>query len=418
MNKKTIKYKENVGIDAILLAAYFAITPMHQTLVLSNGSTVVKYLAFLVMIACAFHGYIEYRKFLVVWDLIMPVGLMLGWFALSVLWSDSRPATISTLISIGSYCALMLIAGSRQWNEREKKFFLFVLILSCTFYAVNLIRTAATVRRATLVFLMGDDEKDADQNAVALNISIGALAAFSCFLQRKKGLMRWLALGCMAVILAGVISTGSRGGLIALLAGAGYLYFKASKYNPQLRNSFFIIPVGILLFLWLLLDLNLLGNSNIVTRFQKIDASGMNGRMEIWEQYLGALLQRPVGFLSGYGLGCDTIAHAAYMMRDWYRASHNDFISALFWGGIPGLLLTGSFVRHVWQRSMRRDNLLGCACIILALVGSLDINFFKTYGWWNAMLIAYIGIGQTANTVEPSAWLSLYRYEQSFNKRI
>ena len=402
MNRTIPRHKESIGFDAILLAVYFAVVPMHQTLLLSNGSTVVKYLAFLVMIACVLQGYIEQRKFRIVWDLIMPVGLMFGWFALSVVWSDSRSATISTLISIGSYCALMLIVGSRRWNDKEKKLFLFVLIISCVFYAVNLIRSAATTRRATLVFTLEENEKDADQNTVALNVGYGALSAFSFFLQRKSGKMKWLALGCMLVILVGLISTGSRGGLFALLAGDGYLYFKASKQNPRLRNSFFIIPVVILLFLWLLLEFNLLGNNTILTRFQNVDVSSMSGRTEIWSQYLGTLFQRPVGFLCGYGVGCDTIAHAAYMLRSWYRASHNDFISVLCWGGIPGVLLTGSFVRHVWQRSMRRDNLLGCACIILALVGSMDINFFNTYGWWNAMLIANIGIGQVMDVKMPT----------------
>ena len=111
---------KSIGLDAIVLTIYLAVAPMHQTLVLSNGSTVVKYLALLTMAACMLWGYVQERRFIVIWDLIWPVLLVFGWFALTILWSDSRSAALSSLISIGSYCALILIVGSKRWNDKEK----------------------------------------------------------------------------------------------------------------------------------------------------------------------------------------------------------------------------------------------------------------------------------------------------------
>ena len=148
----------------------------------------------------------------------------------------------------------------------------------------------------------------------------------------------------------------------------------------------------VLLFYWLVFELNILQNETIISRYKDTELDSMNGRVEIWEQYLSLLLYRPMGFLCGYGVGCDTAAHAAYMGRDWLRASHNDLISILCQAGIPGVLLTCSFIHHVWHRSRQDHNYLGCACIILTVVSSMGINFFKTYGWWNAMILAYIGI--------------------------
>ena len=383
--------RRRIGIDAALLAIYFALAPMHQTLVLPNGSTVVKYLAFVVMIVCVLRGYLERRKFLVIWDLIWPVGLMLGWFALSIVWADSRSTTLQSLVSMGSYCALLLIVGSRRWNDREKALFFVALVASCVFYSMRLVGIAATSRRATLFFFMREGEFEADQNTVASNIGIGALAAFALFLHKRGGL-RWLALACVPVIMAGIICTGSRGGVIAFLAGAAYLYFTEAARNPRLRSSFFILPCGILLILWLMFEAKLIGNETIRLRFLHFGEKGFNGRLEIWREYLEMLVHRPVGFLSGYGLGCDSAAHAAYMGRTWLRAAHNDCLSLLCQVGIPGLLLTGAFVRHIWVRSRQMGNFIGCACMILALVASLSINYMKTYGWWNAMLLAYIGL--------------------------
>ena len=380
---------ESIGLDAIILAIYLAVAPMHQTLVLSNGSTVVKYLALLVMVACLVRGYIANRSFIVIWDLIWPIALMFGWFVVTLLWTDSRSASISSLISTGSYCTMMLIVGSRRWNDREKRLLSLVLAFSCILYSTELIRSAATSRRATLLY----KTEDADPNTVACNIGFGALTALNLFLCNKNGSgIKWPALACMFVILAGIISTGSRGGLISFLVGAVYLILAQAKMSAQVRNTIIIVAGLVLIFYWLIIDLNILQNETIVSRYRDAEISSIDGRIEIWEQYLDLLVHRPMGFLCGYGYGCDTVAHAAYMGRNWLRVSHNDLISILCQAGIPGVLLTCSFIRHIWRRSRQDHNYLGCACILLAIVSSMGINFFKTYGWWNAMILAYIGI--------------------------
>ena len=68
-------------------------------------------------------------------------------------------------------------------------------------------------------------------------------------------------------------------------------------------------------------------------------------------------------------------------------------LSLVCQAGIPGLLLAGVLVRKAWSRNARLRDCLGRACVFLALIGSMDINFFMTYGWWNALIFAFIGIG-------------------------
>ena len=115
--------------------------------------------------------------------------------------------------------------------------------------------------------------------------------------------------------------------------------------------------------------------------------------MEIWGQYLEMLVRRPLGFLGGYGIGCDTLEHADFLGRNWQRVTHNDVLSLVCQAGIPGLLLVIWLVRTVWRRSAFLRAPLGKACVVLALIASLDINFFTTYGWWNAMIFAFTGFG-------------------------
>ena len=250
---------ESIGLDAIVLAIYLAVAPMHQTLVLPNGSTVVKYLALLVMVACLARGYIANRSFIVIWDLIWPIAMMFGWYVFTLLWTDSRAASISSLISTGSYCAMMLVVGSRRWNDREKRLLALTLMLSCFLYSTELIRSAATTKRATLLY----ETENADPNTVACNIGFGALTALNLFFRKKGSDVKWPALACMFVILAGIISTGSRGGLISFLAGAVYLILAQAKMSVQVRNTFVIVAGLVLVFYWLIFDLNILHNETI-----------------------------------------------------------------------------------------------------------------------------------------------------------
>ena len=64
-----IRGRRTVRIDLPVLAAYFALTPVHQTLVLPNGLTVVRYIALLAMAACVLQGWRERRKFILRQDL-------------------------------------------------------------------------------------------------------------------------------------------------------------------------------------------------------------------------------------------------------------------------------------------------------------------------------------------------------------
>lgn len=393
------KQDEHIGLDAWLLAVYFAIAPMHQTLVLPNGSTVVKYIAFGVMILCVLWGYLAERRFILSWELLWPLLLMFGWFALTFLWAESRSSAISSLITIGSYCVLMLIVGSRMWNSKEKVLFMIVLIISCTFYAIQLINDATTTKRATLSYIINETENEADQNVVACNVGLGALTAFFYYLQRRKGFIKWAVLIALFIMLTGIICTGSRGGLVAISAGILYMIFKQSEIDRRLSQRYIIILTGIPILFWLIFDLNIVQNEYISTRFRNTSILSLSERFELWGQYLELLIHRPIGFLLGYGYGCASIAHASYMGQTWLRSTHNDIISILCQTGIPGLLLTYSFVHHIWKSSKKKKNVLGCACILLMIIGSLDINLFRTYGWWNAMIIAYIGVGTELNIV-------------------
>ena len=382
-----------VRFDLLVLAVYFALTPVHQTLVLANGSTVVRYLAAAAMIACVAQGGLEKRRFVLRWDLIWPVLFMAGWFALTILWARSRATAVQKYSRNLSFFALMLIVGSRTWTGREKRFVIRSVALACAFYSVQLILSAAVTRRATISIALNEDEFSADQNVLALNIGTGVLFALHCLMTEKHRTIRLLAFPGFLVMLAGILSTGSRGGLIAAAAASGWLVYRCSRNSVRVRR---IIPWavgGVLLLAGGILGMNVWNNETIVSRYSDWTLATASSRLEIWGQYLELLIRRPMGFLAGYGIGCDTLEHADFLGRNWLRVTHNDLLSVICQAGVPGLALVLLFIRNVWRRNAFLRDTLGRACVLLVLIGSMDINFFMTYGWWNAMIFAFIGIG-------------------------
>ena len=384
--------------DVLVLAVYFALAPVHQTLVLPDGSTVIRYIAAAAMLACLLQGWRERKEYVVRWDLIWPVLLLAGWLALTILWARSASAAVSRYTRNLSFFALMLIVGSRTWTEREKRFVIRAAVLACVFYSVQLVLSAAETRRATISLTLGGEEYAADQNVLACNIGLGALFAFHGFLTEKRRALRVLLLAGFLVITAGIIATGSRGGLVATAAAAGWLALGQVRTSARARRVIPWAAGGVLLLAWLILGRNIWNNETLLTRFSDWTLSEGSGRLEIWGQYLELLVRRPLGLLAGYGIGCDTLEHADFLGRSWLRVTHNDVLSVVCQAGLPGLALAVVFVRNVWRRNTFLRDPLGKACMILALAGSMDINFFMTYGWWNAMIFAFIGIGTAGRT--------------------
>lgn len=383
-----------IGLDAILLAIYFAITPIHQTLLLPTGGTVNKYLAFVVMIAIVLVSLIATKNFVIDNRLFNSLIMIVLWFAFGLLYSASRSATMSGLISIVSYLALMIIVSSKEWTNYEKNLFKLALIAACVFYSVTLIESVATVKRAT--FILGDEDTgiEADPNILAINIGIGFMFALSYFLDFKKVLFKVIMLAAAILILTGVVCTGSRGALIAIIAAT--LYYLFSYGHKSRRSKIWIIFLTIVIFVAIivLLSTNVLDNEELTSRYST-DYRGdfFSGRLQIWGKYFDLLIHRVSGFIIGYGYNAGSAAYTSYFGNNYPPATHNDVIQLICCGGIVALLLFYKLIKLVWNKATINRDVLGKALMILVLVGGLSVDSFQRYGWWNAMIFAYIGIG-------------------------
>ena len=193
------------------------------------------------------------------------------------------------------------------------------------------------------------------------------------------------------IIIAGIVATGSRGGLFAATAGIMYYSLSYKKHDRRARQRIVLFFIILVLAVVFLLYTNYFGNSNIVSRLTGSNLTDASNRTEIWGKYLTLLINRPWGWLIGYGYDQGAVEYRNF--GGYISATHSDLLYILVGTGLIGVILTYHLVRDVWRKSAKMEDHLGRACIILMLVAGLSVNIFDRYGWWNAMIFAYIGIG-------------------------
>jgi O-antigen ligase len=328
----------------------------------------------------------------------------------SVVWSTSRPHTVAALISLFSYIALFLVCCSRIWNEREKKFVKNMLIILSVYYAMTLIgeQISSTIRRATISF--GMMESSSDENMLAANIGIGLLFALEQAITSKKNLARYVFLMAVFTIFLGILSTGSRGPLIAVLI-AVLMYIRSCNKSRIIKRGMLgaMLICGALLIFYSFGSNSFISDS-IISRYTSAkELVGGAGRISIWSRFSEIYLNWPMYFFIGFGFGQTSSLYSAYYSTNWVPATHNDIFFIIGSVGIIGLFLVFYIIRYVWKQAKKNKNDIGKACIILVLVTGLTLNMFISYGWWNAMIFAYIGIGNNViSSEEKSECLGKY----------
>ena len=381
----------NIGLDAYLLALYFVITPIHQALLTTHGGTVNKYLAFVVILAILVLQYNKKTNSFS-WNkrMISLLSLLSFWYVCSLLWSYSRIHSILGIYSAISYFFFTITVCSRKWNNDEKELFMTTYIIACVYYSIMLFQMSSIAKRATFVL---DDGRHSDQNLLSANIALGCLFALYCLTTQSSKIMKYVFGIFIFTIVMGIISTGSRGGLIALFVGAIYVHMHQQKKKILLLTS---ALVAIILMTYIK-DYIFNNNTYLISRFNTESLFNATSRTSIWAEYIKMLIYRPWGIFIGYGYGSTAMAYSDFYGTNWPPATHNDYIAVICRSGIIGLIGLFHFCKYIWNRCISLNDKLGCSCMITMLVASMSVNMLGTYGWWNAMIFAYIGVGTIYN---------------------
>jgi O-antigen ligase len=177
---------------------------------------------------------------------------------------------------------------------------------------------------------------------------------------RSKGLKKLVAFGICVLLVFGVIQTGSRGGVLAMLAGV--LIFVLGQRGPRLFLVTLAVSIG-----------GVVGWQTSSEEFRERMATftaldedyniqSEMGRVEIWKRSVGYFAQNP---LTGVGPGNFPVAEGRWLTSDNRRGkasvTHNGYLQAFSeLGVIGGCIFLGLFFAlaaralKMWRVNVKR----------------------------------------------------------------
>ncbi len=239
-----------------------------------------------------------------------------------------------------------------------------------------------------------------DANDVVL-VLMPALACALLLLQVSRGTGKIVAVMALIGVGATVARSGSRGGLIGLVAvGAALLFFgRGVSFGKRLVT---VVVVGIALGVWAPQGY-WRQMQTILSPTQDYNYTSKDGRKQIAKRGIGYMMSHPI-----FGLGIGNFEKAECTISEKARATpagygfrctppHNSFVQAGAELGVPGLILWSSIpilgifallrlgrrLPYRWRRGTREQRFLRLACpyFAVALVGFTATCFFLNFAW-------------------------------------
>ena len=281
---------------------------------------------------------------------------------------------------------LVFLLGLRTAQEAlwMNKVILVTIAFTALLYLVDLygiLDLGIIIRRddGRLTAPLGDSNQIS--GLMALFVPMLVALAFSA-----RGMARYSWVAATGVCIVVMLSTGSRGGVVALACAAAIgavLWRGRISASQAIKVAAVVCAVGLAAFLVLPMEYK----NMLVGRFIEASTTGnfaenTSGRLDIWTQGLTQMLQQPETLLFGFGWN-------TYPMMNRF-VSHNEYLDYYFTLGVPGLLLR-LFIFFYVIRQVRsaiavaddesRPVLMG---FMVGFIGVLVAIFFVNfYGPWN-----------------------------------
>lgn len=214
-------------------------------------------------------------------------------------------------------------------------------------------------------------------NEVGAFLALGAMASWSSFLYRDK---KVIYLFCMVLCVFGVLLTGSRSSLLALVLSFLFCQFNVKRFSGKVKkNKFNLLVVFVFLavpiFLWSLKEFEI----HLIGRLESsFDASTNAGasttmRLRIWALALEFIVENPVSVLIGLGKGSGFGTIGTHTLENFW-------LDIFFSYGLMGLLIVMFLIFYPLFYLNRMHNIEDCewlcfkALFIILFVVSLTGN--------------------------------------------
>ena len=263
---------------------------------------------------------------------------------------------------------------------------MFVICISTLLYAVNCLLKGAVVEGRLFSRTMYDPN-----DLAYFFVSLSPL--FFLFIKKSEPITkRILAIFGVVLSMGITVYTGSRGGLVGLMAVLLFIFFTKIIIKKQsLKILFFLI-----LFCMLFFNINRVN----IERFQSLtnlssdyNLTSETGRLDIWKRALRLSASNPI---TGVGVACFSKAIGEQRMREGvlpkWQAPHNSFIQVLTETGLPGFFVFISLIYFSFKnfiilskdKNLNKDDdpyPLIAGVLMIGFTGSLICAFFLTHAY-------------------------------------
>lgn len=235
---------------------------------------------------------------------------------------------------------LLVVLGINNSTDIKKMTWSYTITLFCL-CAFSLVAPRVTEGR---IFVSGTY----DSNDLALLMAMSIPLLFYWF-ESQIGIKKIFIISTLILMTIVVLKTGSRGGILTLLAVIGIiLYRKGFSYTA--KKIPLLIIILLIAFSYTPMDLRE-RYSDFFAMKQDYNSTAQGGRLEIWKRGLLLMVKHPV---IGTGVGTYTIADGSTHEGGKWSTAHNSFLQIGVELGIFALIAQIKLIRRALQ-SVRRD---------------------------------------------------------------
>ena len=317
--------KSNFGFFKFSIALFFLATPL-ESLPLSEGFSIVKLSAIIVLVAWALSGF--QRKANNPTKVFVP---LLVFAVISCVWSIDPSISINAIATflIPSLLVAMIISNSVSC-KRDIAIYLGFYTVGCLISSIaGLLSRKAMLAAAVYA---GQERLTAfgqDQNTLAFLLVMGVVPLLQLISNSSKPILKYMSIALIIVFAYMIASTGSRTGVIVLALVVLFYAYSARQFKV-LAFLVILVVIGLPIIIQYLPE-------SILDRFMQtselVDDGDFSDRSVIWQSALDAF--RHENFLLGVGY-----SNFSTMLRQhygWQMASHNTYLTYLVEFGFVGV---------------------------------------------------------------------------------
>ena len=288
--------------------------------------------------------------------------------------------------------AVALMATCRIYTQAERRIVCYAwLLVGVICMALCFSSNETIYGDRTTIIVLGSEE---DPNFFCIYFIFPVLFAMEQLV--KKTRLRYLALPYLALIFYAILRTGSRGGLLAVLAGVA-AYIMLVVKNPKTKIKIIVaalVVVVVVIFVVLPLLPEALKERYSLASIQEDKGSG---RFDIWSFLVSYVFSDAAALVHGFGVTSTIDIMTEFGFLNTY--AHNQWIQALFDQGLIGLLLYTGLLGSCFFRNIKNNPLFSCA-IVAIFVFSMSLSFYTHKQYLNIFMMCAMNFQPS---VEPTA---------------